>query len=413
MLLIKGEILENKDTNIVIETLKEEITATLFSNKLKEEDILNAADQLVNDFFNGSLKEELLPYINELEFQDDEVKEMIEQFHSISLQKRIDQELGSIKKNKKLRIAPKGVLLHIAAGNLDVLPAFSVLEGLLTRNINLLKLPSMDNGLSIFLLKKLIEYQPVLKEYIYVFDTPSSDLITIQKLMEFANAIVVWGSDEAISAIRKNAPINTEIIEWGHKLSFCYIADLTITDDVLIALAEHMLKTNQLLCNSVQGIYLDTIDEGEIITFGERFSKILNEVEKRYSLPTYLQGKVTIELLTKQLEAIESADKFYLNSRSSVTYKEDSILELSGLYGNIWIKSMKQTDVINNLFLNKSYLQTVAIYPTSQALIDLFSQVGCTSIRSIDQLSTALLQTHDGRFSLQQYIRIVELSIAE
>ena len=42
---------------------------------------------------------------------------------------------------------PLGVLLHIAAGNADGLPAFSVAEGLATGNINILKLPQADNGL--------------------------------------------------------------------------------------------------------------------------------------------------------------------------------------------------------------------------------------------------------------------------
>ena len=41
---------------------------------------------------------------------------------------------------------PLGVLLHIAAGNAEGLPFFSVVEGLLAGNINILKLPGMDDG---------------------------------------------------------------------------------------------------------------------------------------------------------------------------------------------------------------------------------------------------------------------------
>lgn len=37
---------------------------------------------------------------------------------------------------------PLGVLFHIAAGNAEALPAYSVAEGLLMGNVNLLKLPA-------------------------------------------------------------------------------------------------------------------------------------------------------------------------------------------------------------------------------------------------------------------------------
>ena len=118
-------------------------------------------------------------------------------------------------------VCPKGVLFHISAGNMDALPAYSVLEGLLTGNINLLKLPSEDHGLSRFLLEKLMEYQPVLRDYIYIFDLPSQDLEGMRKLMDLANAIILWGSDEAVSQVRRYAPVNTEIIEWGAQTQLC------------------------------------------------------------------------------------------------------------------------------------------------------------------------------------------------
>ena len=74
-----------------------------------------------------------------------------------------------------------------------------------------------------------MEYEPLLKEYIYIYDTPSWDLEEMQGLMALADAIVLWGSDEAVGQVRKLAPVNTELIEWGHKLSFCYIGELSVS----------------------------------------------------------------------------------------------------------------------------------------------------------------------------------------
>ena len=74
------------------------------------------------------------------------------------------------------RVVPLGVLFHIAAGNVDGLPAYSVVEGLLAGNINLLKLPSADNGLSVRMLEELVKAEPALAPDVHVFDTPSDDL---------------------------------------------------------------------------------------------------------------------------------------------------------------------------------------------------------------------------------------------
>jgi len=78
---------------------------------------------------------------------------------------------------------PLGVLLHIAAGNADGLPAFSILEGLLTGNINILKLSAAEGGISVRLLLEFIKAEPVLADYIYVFDYSSRDIEHIEKLI--------------------------------------------------------------------------------------------------------------------------------------------------------------------------------------------------------------------------------------
>ena len=70
------------------------------------------------------------------------------------------------------------MLLHIAAGNVDGLPAYSVAEGLLTGNINILKLPQADNGLSIEILRQLIAVEPALTDFIFMVDKTSNMFIT-------------------------------------------------------------------------------------------------------------------------------------------------------------------------------------------------------------------------------------------
>lgn len=411
MLLINGMLYSDLETEKAIQMVSDQIIETISNETLCLQTVLDASEHFVNDFLSGKLDQEFAPFFEHEDFSKDDLHTFAEAFKADSLRKRVSRELTPLNQDENVMIVPKGVLFHIAAGNLDVLPAYSILEGLLTGNINILKLPSADHGLSVFLLKKLTEYEPLLKKYIYVFDTPSSDLLTVQKLMDFANAIVIWGSDEAIGAVRRNAPVNTEIIEWGHKLSFCYIQDMAIPDSLLVKLAHHLFQTNELLCNSCQGIYVNTDQFEEAAAFGKRFAEILQKTEKDYTLPDFLQGKLTLEALTRRLENLSHRGEIiYQNQRSSVTCKRDFNLELSLLYANIWVKPMKQEKIEAALFHHKQHLQTAGIYPFDSSLIHRLSRAGLTNICSIEKMSAKELgRTHDGRLSLQQYIRLVEI----
>lgn len=180
-----------------------------------------------------------------------------------------------------LRPMPLGTLLHIAAGNVDGLPAFSVVEGLLTGNVNLLKLPQADSGLSLEILQKLMELEPDIREFLYVFDTPSSDLGTLKRLADLADGIVVWGGETAVAAVRRFAPNGVKLIEWGHRLSFAYISGYEDEKRELAALARHIVTTKQLLCSSCQTIFLDTDSPEELVWFCQTFLPYLDAAAKQ------------------------------------------------------------------------------------------------------------------------------------
>lgn len=418
MILINGRIVENKNQVEAIERIRLQILDTLCKPILEPEVVIRATDCLIKDISNGRYDVELAQVVaNQLGFQE-EKNQVLKDFHKTQLMEKYELELGQWKSKVeadskgRLRVMPLGTLLHIAAGNMEVLPVFSVLEGLLSGNINLLKLPSTDQGLSILLLQKLMEYEPILKEYIYVFDTPSSDFATIQLLMELANGIVVWGGDEAVQAVRTYAPVNTKLIEWGHKLSFVYLSDLNVPHEMLVALAKHLLETKQLLCSSCQVIYLNTSDFKVVKQFGKEFATILGQLDKDYEIPQAVQGKITIELLTRTYEQLgknESLDVIYRNQSSSVICRNDSILELSMLYGNVLIKPLPEKEILTNLSHNRGHLQTVGVYPKNEETILQFLRLGVTNIIGLDQMSaTKLYRAHDGMFPLQVYSRIVE-----
>lgn len=414
MILIQGEIRENHETDRAIRDLEAHLPQVLARDPLPVEVVLRAADSLAREVLSGALDEELGRYLAAgIDGIAYDVSQVAAGFLRNNLEKKYALELGHLPtetvSGKKLLRMPLGILLHISAGNVDALPAYSVLEGLLAGNINLLKLPSMDGGLSIFLLQKLIQYEPCLQDYIYVFDTPSSDVQTISRLMELAHGIVVWGSDEAVRSVREHAPVNARIIEWGHKLSFAYLKRTDVPSWELQKLAEHILSTRQLLCSSCQVVYVNTQEFEEVCQVGRRLAELLAAQEDDYPVPIPVQGKITVERIARRLEGFFDDNPCYRNGSSSVTCMRDSRLELSPQFGNVYVKPLPKQELVRELWRHRSHLQTAALYPYEPEMVLTLAKAGVTRVCRLDQMSQMdLLEAHDGMFALQQYSRLVE-----
>ena len=152
---------------------------------------------------------------------------------------------------------PLGTLFHIAAGNVDGLPAYSAAEGLLTGNVNILKLPQADNGLSVNICLKLIEIEPKISDFLYVFDTPSDDVSAMKKMADISDGIIVWGGDAATMAVRRFAKPNVKLIEWGHRLGFAYISGFSDKERELERTRRtYFFHKTAVVCSSCQTIYI-------------------------------------------------------------------------------------------------------------------------------------------------------------
>ena len=260
MILYQGKIMQNSRQEELIKSLKDNVNYPIIHNDLlSPEIVINACDKLAQKVLNGEFDSIVNPFLKIFNINDEQFNNMVSLFTRESLEYKCGIELCDDEKvidNKVIRKRyPLGVLLHIAAGNVDVLPAYSVIEGLLSGNVNILKLPMGDSGFSVKLLYELISIEPLLSDYVYVFDVPSTETETLKKLADLCDGIVVWGGDAAVKAARNMSDVNTKIISWGHKLSFAY-AELDAGDEQLENLAQSICDTNQLLCSSCQGIFV-------------------------------------------------------------------------------------------------------------------------------------------------------------
>lgn len=418
MILFHGKVLENKEQARILKGLYEDCLETLKNKpKLKIEQVIRACDQVYQKAILGEYDEIAMPLLRMADISYDRFLSMAKLFSKEGLEYKCRIELGEdyaepislINGTKRYRY-PLGILFHIAAGNVDGLPAYSVVEGLLAGNINILKLPTGDSGLSIRLLKELIEVEPAIKDFVYVFDVPSTEINTLQIFADIADGVVVWGGDVAVDAAKKMTGITTKLISWGHKLSFAY-ATLSASDEQLYELAKHICATNQVLCSSCQGIFLDTDSTSEQEAFAKRFFEIFKKANQDSpKLDIGMCGKNTIRIYN---ELLENPNKKILNADGiSVFIEEDNELCLSLLFRNVWIKRLKKEDIITNLKKHKNHLQSCGLLCSSEEkkeLAHLLASAGVVRITSGEMARMLAGEAHDGTYPLQEYSRIVEV----
>lgn len=428
MNLIAGKLVDRQESLEALKRIKETTTRTMQNCSLPPSIVLQACNSL-----SAAISEEKhLPLLLHSGVREDDARQRLKQarllLNAAYLEEKMRRELGpdwdkphSFQPIDRAsfvteRAMPIGVLLHIAAGNMEGLPVYTVIEGLLTGNINLLKLPGTDDGLSAELLRMLIEIEPVLSEFIYVFEYASEELHLIRKLVEASDAIVVWGADAAISAVRRLTPPRIKLIEWGNKLSFAYITKSGMTEENLLGLAKHICTTNQLLCNSCQVIYLDTENERQALSFCRSFLAILEETGKNLtlSLPLELQAQITLQLKSETLCASAEGKRVFMGDGASIIYCSDDSLSPSIMFRNCLVKRLPREELLPRLRPNKGLLQTAGLLcgtDEKEELAELLFRAGIVRVTTGDAMSEGYCgEPHDGEHSLQRYIRIVSLS---
>ncbi len=426
MNLIFGKLMERDKAIAMLDDLQCMICDTLQQGAISTQQVIAACDALsqkLND-------KQHLPLLLEMGIEQERAKEQLRLTKMMlsrayltawmerSFGENADQREALVPLDREERVteywAPLGVLLHIAAGNTQGLPVFSVIEGLLTGNINLLKLPGLDDGISILMIHELIGFEPALAGYVHAFDIPSEDIQSMRKLADVADAIVVWGGDAAVSAVRQMSKPDTKLIEWGHKISFAYATKEGTTDQALHELAKHICDTEQLLCSSCQGIFLDSADINEVRAFAHRFLRVLDEAAQNggeRNVPQTVLAQVTLNRYTEELGTLRGDGTMYRTDRCSVTAYGDSALTPSLLFRNCWVKPLPKDRIIHALKPRKNHLQTAALLcgeSEREGIEHSLIKAGVVRVSKGENMADAYCgMPHDGEYALKRYVKRV------
>ena len=109
-----------------------------------------------------------------------------------------------------VRAYPRGVVLHIGAGNSFYGVLHSLVIGFLTKNVNIVKLSSSDTGfLNMFMLAlKESDVEGIISAAAAVISWKGGSRELEETAVKIADVVMVWGGVEAVKAYRSMAPVN-------------------------------------------------------------------------------------------------------------------------------------------------------------------------------------------------------------
>mgnify|MGYP004562337203 CR=1 FL=1 len=319
------------------------------------------------------------------------------------------------------QFVPLGILFHITASTSPISPLISLLEGLLTGNVNVLKISSRGNMFLEKFIELFLKYNPYLKKYIHVLDIPSCEKTMIKEMISIADGVVVWGADKTVNDIKKMTSPNQKLIIWGHKISFAYISHKNIYNkNDLENICADICVSNQLACNAPQNILVETSCKEDLIEITKLLDQCMKKISKHYGYiqpDIHEQSEITTQvMLAKSYQIL--GEKFVIegeNNDWNIITSFEYGFKPSPLFRTVLIFPVNKNEVIKQLFPMRNYLQTAIVSCKNDELNDIkkiLFHAGVTKIcRPGNSHNIYFGEPHDGVYSLRCLVKRVSANL--
>ncbi len=274
--------------------------------------------------------------------------------------------------NKMMRAQPRGVVCHWISGNISTLAIFSLIQSILCKNVNILRIPKKSVDTIIKILEPLreieVEYlgrkirgSDLLKTFSIIY-FPSNNKEVNKNFSELADCKVMLGGKEAIESILKlPQKITCENIVFGPKYSFIVIDEESITPELCKKLSTDIFTFEQNACSSPHTIFCEVKDKNKekiIKNLSRLLEKEFKKINLKYKKP---EGNYT-EIINTKGEYFFDPKKDIISSKEldwAIFINNSKKLEEPLGLRNIFIKPIDS--IFETLPLINHKIQTIGI----------------------------------------------------
>lgn len=322
-----------------------------------------------------------------------------------------------------LKAYPRGVVLHVGAGNVFLGILDSMVLGLLTKNINIVKLSSSgSNFINLFMhALKEADSKNLIASSIAVLSWKGGTKSLEETVVNKVNSVFVWGGESAVKSYKSIAPINVRVEGFGPKTSFGVAYESSIInrgmDDIAKRAAIDASMWDQAACSSLHTFY--------IIAPKNKHEKYANEFLKYAELhfseiaKKYPQGKLSpdeqVEITkARQLARVDGAlgNAFYKSSFPktdwTVIYEKNPVYRVSPLNRVLYVKTVESIEQVRDLVMPlRGYVQTVGVAGSQERVhtMEVLESAGISRVVRLGKmLEEANGSPHDGVFPMMSLV---------
>lgn len=321
------------------------------------------------------------------------------------------------------------LVTHIFAGNVPALSAWSLVCALLTKSACLGKSASEEPLFAALFARSLGDVSPELGACVAVSWWKGGDTALEAAAFAQAGAVIAYGSEATIRALRHRVPPDTRFVAYGHKLSFGVVGREALSLEQAAATARQAAYGvsifDQQGCVSPHLLYVErggAVTPRAFATLVAEGMAAMHAELPRGPLP--LADSAAIRQLRGTYECRQLTDERILMLASepgtawTVVYEEDAPFTASCLNRTVRIHPVDDLhDIPARLLPVQAYVQTAGVAVPASRLLPLaeaLGHLGVTRLCALDRMPwPAVTWHHDGRGNLLDLVRWTDIEVGD
>uniref|UniRef100_Q07JQ3 long-chain-fatty-acyl-CoA reductase n=1 Tax=Rhodopseudomonas palustris (strain BisA53) TaxID=316055 RepID=Q07JQ3_RHOP5 len=316
---------------------------------------------------------------------------------------------------------PHGVVAHVSAGNVFVGGVDTLIQGIVTKNVGLMKMASIDPLFPVLFARSLRDHDDVgiVSGSLALLGWKGGDAAVESVLKQRCDAIVVYGGADTVRSYRQDLGLHTKLIEYGPKYSFALIAADELKRrglrEVTRAVARDATMWEQGACSSPHMVYLEDPDGTRVESFAKELAVELEGWAERLPAGTKTADEGVEILRVRELAKVEQAmDTSMLlvpnDTDWTVVVQRAPDFQTSCLFRTLYVKPVRRIEeALEAVRPMGAFLQTVAILADparTKTLGRALTRIGADRIVAPGRMARRQHGTpHDGTRGLAMLVR--------
>lgn len=323
-----------------------------------------------------------------------------------------------------IKAIPRGIIAHVSAGNVFVGGVDSLVQGIITKNVNIMKMSTADPIFPVLFAKSLKEFDDsgILHQSMALLNWKGGTASVENVLKRECDAIVVYGGSDTVYSYRENQGLHCKLVEYGPKYSFVVVekreAEKRGIQHVARAIARDAIMWEQSACSSPHVVYVETEELARI--FVTEIGKALDEWAEKIPQGSLFEDEAVeitrVREMAKVEKALGNGDYYFSkNSLSTVVYQRSKEFTVSNHNRTLFVKYLDYLDeVVDIVEPMGQFIQTVSLITGTEhakELADKLSLIGADRFVDAGKMAVRKHGTpHDGTKGLSELIKWVSLA---